>query len=285
MPVTWHEERVAEAARRFEEAAKPWLAEIFGAYDAAGDSMLSQSECRSSRASERGRNAGTRTISGLRCGRLSAPTCRLANGTGSAVFRRCRLRWPRVRSAGGRELEAISEQALRGRSTSLRATGRWKLKVTWHKQRLQGSSSAPSARAWRSGSKNQLSRSPPPGARPAAATGAPPPPLAMVALLLVGSVVGLVLQLADSGPRWSPCPLGRAGTRQPLSDGPAGLWGALRTREESPRRAQTSRSSGGATHSQVCHPQPTLRCPPTIAGSTREAPSDGAVGGHGAGAR
>ena len=107
----------------------------------------------------------------------------------------------------------------------------------------------------------------------------------MVALLLVGSVVGLVLQLADSGPRWSPCPLGRAGTRQPLSDGPAGLWGALRTREESPRRAQTSRSSGGATHSQVCHPQPTLRCPPTIAGSTREAPSDGAVGGHGAGAR
>ena len=75
MPVTWHDERVAEAARRFEEAAKPWPVEIFGAYDVAGDSMLSQSEYRSSRASERGGNAGTRTISGLRCGRLSAPTC------------------------------------------------------------------------------------------------------------------------------------------------------------------------------------------------------------------
>ena len=75
MPVTWHDERVAEAARRFEEAAKPWPVEIFGAYDAAGDGMLSQSEYRSSRASERGGNAGTRTISGLRCGRLSAPTC------------------------------------------------------------------------------------------------------------------------------------------------------------------------------------------------------------------
>lgn len=44
MPIDWYEERVAEAARRFEEAAKPWLAEIFGAYDADGDGRLSQSE-------------------------------------------------------------------------------------------------------------------------------------------------------------------------------------------------------------------------------------------------
>ena len=43
MPIDWHEERVAEAAARFEEAAKPWLTEIFAAYDADGD-RLSQSE-------------------------------------------------------------------------------------------------------------------------------------------------------------------------------------------------------------------------------------------------
>ena len=81
------------------------------------------------------------------------------------------------------------------------------------------------------GLKLHLSRSTLPGVRPAAATGALPPSLAVVALLLVGSVVGLVLQLAESGP------LGRAAARRPFSDGPAGLWAALRARGESPRRS------------------------------------------------
>ena len=57
---------------------------------------------------------------------------------------------------------------------------------------------APAERPWPearspASPRRQLSRSPPPGARPAAGTGALPPPLAAGALLLVGSVAGLVL--------------------------------------------------------------------------------------------
>ena len=82
------------------------------------------------------------------------------------------------------------------------------------------------------GLKLHLSRPTLPGASPAAATGALPPPLAVVALLLVGSVVGLVLQLAESGLLVAPQLGGPSRTDPPGS----GLLYALRTRGESPRR-------------------------------------------------